>query len=226
MSSLAGKTVAITGGFGALGRAVALEAIDAGARVALLGRGAAPADLPAGAIALANVDVTDMGATKAAFERVGGIDGLVNTAGGFEWETLEQGALETWDRMYEMNVRTALQACRAALPGMLARGGGRIVNVGALSAEHAAQGMGAYAAAKSGVARLTEAIAEEYKDRGIACNAVLPSIIDTPANRKAMPDADFTRWVDARALARVIVFLLSDDAAPVTGALLPVRGRG
>jgi NAD(P)-dependent dehydrogenase (short-subunit alcohol dehydrogenase family) len=85
--------------------------------------------------------------------------------------------------------------------------------------------MGAYAAAKSGVARLTEAIAEEYKDRGIACNAVLPSIIDTPANRKAMPDADFTRWVDARALARVIVFLLSDDAAPVTGALLPVRGR-
>jgi NAD(P)-dependent dehydrogenase (short-subunit alcohol dehydrogenase family) len=225
MSSLAGKTVAITGGFGALGRAVALEAIDAGARVALLGRGAAPADLPAGTIALANVDVTDMGATKAAFEQIGGIDGLVNTAGGFEWETLEQGALETWDRMYEMNVRTALQACRAALPGMLARGGGRIVNVGALSAEHATQGMGAYAAAKSGVARLTEAIAEEYKDRGIACNAVLPSIIDTPANRKAMPDADFTRWVDARALARVIVFLLSDDAAPVTGALLPVRGR-
>ncbi|HEY8051062.1 MAG TPA: SDR family NAD(P)-dependent oxidoreductase, partial [Ramlibacter sp.] len=183
MSSLAGKTVAITGGFGALGRAVALEAIEAGARVALLGRSAAPADVPQGAIALGNVDVTDSTAAQAAFDeivkRTGSLDGLVNTAGGFEWETIEQGAIETWDRMYEMNVRTALQACRAALPAMVAQGGGRIVNVGAMSAGHAAKGMGAYAASKSGVARLTEAIAEEYKDRGITCNAVLPSIIDT-----------------------------------------------
>jgi NAD(P)-dependent dehydrogenase (short-subunit alcohol dehydrogenase family) len=175
------------------------------------------------------VDESDRAAAKAAFDglvaRTGSMDGLVNTAGGFEWETIEQGAVETWDRMYEMNVRTALQASRAVLPAMVAQGRGRIVNVGAMSAEHAAKGMGAYAASKSALARLTEALAEEYKDRGIACNAVLPSIIDTPANRTAMPDADFTRWVDARALARVIVFLLSDDAQPVNGALLPVRGR-
>lgn len=229
MPSLDQRTIAITGGFGALGRAVALEALAAGARVALVGRGAAPAGLPPGAIALAGVDVADMAAAKAAFDelvvRTGSIDGLVNTAGGFEWETIGQGAVETWDRMYEMNVRTALQASRAALPAMLAQGRGRIVNVGAMAAEHAAKGMGAYAASKSGVARLTEALAEEFKDRGIACNAVLPSIIDTPANRASMPEADFSRWVDARALARVIVFLLSDDAAPVTGALVPVRGR-
>ena len=116
-------------------------------------------------------------------------------------------------------------ASQAAVPHLLAHGRGCIVNVGALAATSAASGLGAYAAAKSGVARLTEAMAEEFKDRGITVNAVLPSILDTPANRADMPQADVTRWVQPIALARVIAFLLSDAAAPVTGALIPVRGR-
>jgi NAD(P)-dependent dehydrogenase (short-subunit alcohol dehydrogenase family) len=127
--------------------------------------------------------------------------------------------------MFALNVRTAVLASQAALPHLLARGQGRIVNVGAAAASQAALGMGAYAAAKSGVARLTEAMAEEFKDRGITVNAVLPSILDTAANRAEMPDADPTRWVQPQALARVVLFLLSGDAAPITGALIPVRGR-
>jgi NAD(P)-dependent dehydrogenase (short-subunit alcohol dehydrogenase family) len=127
--------------------------------------------------------------------------------------------------MFATNVRTALLASQAALPHLLARGRGRIVNVGANAAAHAGLGMGAYAASKSAVARLTEAMAEEFKDRGITVNAVLPSILDTPANRADMPKADPSRWVSPAALAQVIVFLLSDAAAPITGALIPVKGR-
>jgi NAD(P)-dependent dehydrogenase (short-subunit alcohol dehydrogenase family) len=153
------------------------------------------------------------------------LDALVNVAGGFLWETVECGSIETWDRLYATNVRTALLASQAALPHLVARGEGRVVNVGALAAAQAASGMGAYAASKSGVARLTEALAEEFKDRGITVNAVLPSILDTAANRADMPQADFARWVEPRALARVIVFLLSPDAAPINGALIPVRGK-
>ena len=155
----------------------------------------------------------------------GGLDGLVNTAGGFRYETIETGSVESWDRLYAINVRTALLASQAALPHLVARGGGRIVFVGANAAGHAGLGMGAYAAAKSGVARLTEALAEEFKDRGITVNAVLPSILDTPANRADMPKADPARWVTPAALAQVIVFLLSDASAPITGALIPVKGR-
>jgi NAD(P)-dependent dehydrogenase (short-subunit alcohol dehydrogenase family) len=138
---------------------------------------------------------------------------------------VEAGRAGTWDEMYVRNVRTALLASQGALPHLLARGRGRIVNVGAAAAGAAGLGMGAYAASKAGVARLTEAMAEEFKDRGITVNAVLPSIIDTPANRASMPESDATRWVHPDALAQVIVFLLSDAAAPITGALIPVKGR-
>jgi NAD(P)-dependent dehydrogenase (short-subunit alcohol dehydrogenase family) len=149
----------------------------------------------------------------------------VNVAGGFEWEKIEGGSIDTWERMFQINVRTAVLASQAALPHLLAQGQGRIVNVGSAAAEHAGLGMGAYAASKSAVARLTEAMAEEFKDRGITVNAVLPSIIDTPANRADMPKADTGRWVTPQALASVVLFLLSDDAAPITGALVPVKGR-
>jgi NAD(P)-dependent dehydrogenase (short-subunit alcohol dehydrogenase family) len=185
--------------------------------------------LPAGAIAIGGVDLTDDASTRKGFDeaaaQLGGLDALANVAGGFEWETIEKGSAKTWDRMYEMNVRTALLASQAALPHLLARGAGRIVNVGAAAASQAAMGMGAYAASKAGVARLTEAMAEEFKDRNITVNAVLPSILDTPANRADMPKADPSKWVTPEALARVIVFLMSDDAAHITGALLPVKGR-
>ncbi|OMG75169.1 SDR family NAD(P)-dependent oxidoreductase [Burkholderia ubonensis] len=225
---LAGKKIVVTGGFGALGRATGNALLEAGAQVALVDRARTPSDLQDCAQAWGEVDLLDPGTTRlcmaAVAERFGGVDGLVNIAGGFMWETVESGNAETWDLMYRMNVRTALLSSQAALPHLLRSGAGRIVNVGAASATQAGTGMGAYAASKAGVARLTEAMAEEFKDRGVIVNVVLPSIIDTPANRAAMPDADATRWVDAAALARVIVFLQSEAAAPITGALIPVKG--
>ena len=138
---------------------------------------------------------------------------------------LADGSIDTWDRLYQMNLRSAVLACQHALPWLLQGGNGRIVNVGALAAQKAASGMGAYAASKAGVARLTESLAEELKDRGVTVNAVLPSMLDTPANRADMPDADATRWVAPASLAAVIAFLLSDDASAITGALIPVAGR-
>jgi NAD(P)-dependent dehydrogenase (short-subunit alcohol dehydrogenase family) len=228
---LTNKVVAVTGGFGALGQAVGRTLLAAGARVALIDRMAAAA-LPAGletALAVAGADVgTPEGAGEALGQVVaqcGRLDGLVNVAGGFRWETLESGAVDTWDLMYAMNLRTAVSAARAALPHLPADGSGRIVNIGALAAAKAAAGMGAYAAAKAGVARLTEALAEELKDRGVTVNAVLPSIIDTPANRADMPQADFTRWVAPEQVAELVVFLLSARAGAITGSCIPVAGR-
>jgi NAD(P)-dependent dehydrogenase (short-subunit alcohol dehydrogenase family) len=127
--------------------------------------------------------------------------------------------------MFAVNVKTALFTSRAAIPFLKVSGHGRIINIGANGALKAGAGMGAYAASKSGVHRLTESLAEELKADGITVNAVLPSIIDTPANRAEMPKADFATWVAPRALAEVILFLASDAGAPVTGALVPVTGR-
>jgi NAD(P)-dependent dehydrogenase (short-subunit alcohol dehydrogenase family) len=216
----------VTGGFGALGRAVGDALLASGARVALVDLAPAPEGLPDGALACGGVDLCDPRATQhcldSVAERFGGLDGIVNVAGGFAWEPVEHGTIATWDRMYAMNVRTALLASQAALPHLLRRGRGRIVNIGAMAAGRAQAGMGAYAAAKAGVARLTEAMAEEFLERGVTVNAILPGIIDTPANRAAMPGADTSRWIAPAALAQVVLFLLSDASAAVTGALLPV----
>ncbi len=230
--NLQGKVVAVTGGFGHLGAAVVRAALAAGARVAALDHASPPADSQAleNAVALGGLDLADSAtATRALKEvasKLGGLDGLVNVAGGFRWETLEQGSLDTWDLLYRTNVRTAASMSRAALPHLLRSGNGRIVNVGAsAAAAKAGAGMGAYAASKAGVLKLTEALAEELKDRAVTVNAVLPSIIDTAANRADMPNADFARWVLPSDVANVIVFLLSDEARAVTGALIPVTGR-
>jgi len=231
---LTGKVIAITGGFGNLGVAVGVAAAIAGAQVALIGRGEAlPANkLPAalsGAQLLGNSDISSSDSAQAAFASVvqqfGGLDILANIAGAFVWQTLADGDVANWDLLYAVNVKSAVVASKAALPHLLKRGGGRIINVGAAAAIHAAAGMGAYAAAKAAVGKLTESLAEELKDTGVTVNAVLPSIIDTPTNRSAMPKADFSRWVTPAALADVIVFLASDAARAVTGALLPVVGR-
>jgi len=229
---LQGRVVAVTGGFGQLGLAVVQAALDAGARVAALDRARAPVDAKplADALALGELDLADPDSAAQAFERIadrlGGLDALVNVAGTFRWETLEKGSLDTWDLLYRVNLRSAVSASRAALPHLMKRGSGRIVNIGAgAAAARAGTGMGAYTASKAGVAKLTESLAEELKDHGITVNAVLPSIIDTPANRADMPKADFSRWVAPRAIADVIVFLLSDQARAVTGALIPVSGR-
>lgn len=225
---LKGQVVAITGAFGALGSAVVRAALAEGAQVAAIDRASAPRTPLAGAALFGDVDLSgDAGAqavVAAIVARFGHLDALVNIAGGFRWEPLAGGSLDTWNELYELNLRTAVAACRAALPH-LPDGRGRIVNIGAAGALKAGAGMGAYAASKAGVARLTEALAEELKDRSITVNAVLPSIIDTPANRADMPKADFSRWVAPEQLADVIVFLLSTKAQAITGALLPVTGR-
>lgn len=223
------KRIAVTGAFGSLGAAVIRAALDAGATVAALDRATAPAGLDARVHAFGGTDVADDQGSRAAIDAasraLGGLDALVNIAGTFRWETVADGELATWDLLYHVNLRSAVAASRAALPHLRASGGGRIVNIGAGAAARAGAGMGAYAASKAGVARLTEALAEELKDERITVNAVLPSIIDTPPNRADMPKADFDRWVKPEQLADVIVFLLSDRAAAITGALLPVSGR-
>ncbi|MFJ3483185.1 SDR family oxidoreductase [Pseudomonas sp. NPDC090202] len=226
------KVIVVTGGFGVLGSALGQYLRDRGARIALLDRAAttqAGERDESNVLALGGVDLTSVESANSAFRQVaehfGRIDGLVNVAGGFAWETLEGASLSTWDHLYQMNLRTAVVASQAVLAHLLAPQGGRVVNIGAQASLKAGLGMGAYAASKAGVARLTEALAEELKDRHITVNAVLPSIIDTPTNRTDMPDADFSRWVSPTQLAAVIAFLLSDAADAVTGACLPVSGR-
>jgi NAD(P)-dependent dehydrogenase (short-subunit alcohol dehydrogenase family) len=230
--TLQGKIVAVTGGFGQLGMAVVRAALDAGAQVAALDRAQQPANAKAlaGALVLGDIDLAESSAATKALDQVvaqfGGLDALVNIAGTFRWETLEKGSVDTWDLLYRVNLRSAVSTSHAALPHLTKRGGGRIINIGAgAAAAKAGTGMGAYTASKAGVAKLTEALAEEVKDRGITVNAILPSTIDTPANRADMPNADFSRWVPPKAIADVIVFLLSDQASAVTGALIPVSGR-
>jgi NAD(P)-dependent dehydrogenase (short-subunit alcohol dehydrogenase family) len=226
------KRVVVTGATGALGSAVAQAFAGSGAKVALLGRAteAKGLDRKLGAphFFLGNVDLADAAQAQSAMDtvadRFGGIDVLVNIAGGFRWETIADGKTDTWDFLYTVNVKTALCASKAALPHMPA-GRSRVINIGAAAAARAGTGMGAYAASKSGVIKLTEALAEELKDKGINVNAVLPSIIDTPANRADMPKADFSKWVAPAALADVIVFLASDGARAITGASIPVTGR-
>ena len=223
-----GKVIVVTGALGALGSVVVDQALARGAGVASVDH--APTQVPATKtqVELGGIDLTDAAAAKKAIDAAaahfGRLDVLINIAGGFAFETVADGDPGTWQRMYALNVTTTLNASRAAIPHLVASGAGRIVNVGALGALQAGAGMGPYAASKAGVHRLTEALAAEYKGR-ITVNAVLPSIIDTSANRASMPKADFAKWVAPKELADVILFLASDAASAVTGALLPVSGR-
>ncbi|MDH5176387.1 MAG: SDR family NAD(P)-dependent oxidoreductase [Gammaproteobacteria bacterium] len=235
MSEPAARVVVVTGAFGALGSALAKAFAGTGARLALIDLSQPAAELQAqyggaGHMLLGGVDLADVEGTRkvmaAIAMRFGGIDVLVNVAGGFRWQKIADGDIETWDSLYSMNLRSAVVACRSALPAMFERGGGRIINIGAGAAAKAGLGMGAYAASKAGVQRLTEALAEEVKDKNITVNAILPGIIDTHRNRLDMPKADFTRWVSPDSIAKVILFLASEDSAAITGAAIPVFGRG
>jgi NAD(P)-dependent dehydrogenase (short-subunit alcohol dehydrogenase family) len=226
---LQGRVVVVTGAFGALGAAVAASLRGCGAKVAEVDHAPAPVGKTSGDLVFGGRDLSDAQIADALMAEVnrsaGRLDGLVNIAGGFLWEKIDGGSLDTWDAMYRMNLRTCVAACSAALPHLVSSGHGRIINIGALGAVKAATGMAAYAASKAGVAKLTESLAEELKDRGVTVNAILPSIIDTPRNRADMPGSEFDRWVEPAALGKVIAFLLSDAAAIVTGALIPVAGR-
>ncbi len=222
-----GKVIAITGALGALGRVVADIAEKRGARVAGIDHAPSQATATTARIELGGVDLSDAAQAKKAIEATvahfGRLDALINIAGGFTFEAVADGDGTSWQKMYALNVLTALNASRAALPH-LAASAGRIVNIGAMGALQAGSGMGPYAASKAGVHRLTEALAAEHKGK-ITVNAVLPSIIDTAANRASMPKADFSKWVTPLELAEVILFLVSDAASAVTGALIPVSGR-
>lgn len=223
-----GKVIVVTGAFGALGQVVGEVAQSRGARVA--GIDHAPSQLSATPerIEIGGVDLSDAAKAKTAVEAAakhfGRLDAVINIAGGFAFETIGDGDIKTWQRMYALNVLTALNTARAALPHLAASKAGRIVNIGAMGALQAGSGMGPYAASKAGVHRLTEALANEWKGK-VTVNAVLPSTIDTPANRADMPKADFSKWVTLQELAEVILFLASDAASGITGALIPVSGR-
>lgn len=221
------RTMAITGGHGVLGRAVLEAALKAGWQVAVIDHASGHA-VPDGVLEVGGVDLTDAGQAQSAVDaviaRFGRLDVLLNIAGGFVWQTVDDPA-PAWDRMHALNVTTALNASRAVLPVLKQAADGRIVNVGSAAALKAGAGMGAYGAAKAGVHALTQALAEELKTTSVTVNAVLPSIIDTPANRKDMPDADPATWVAPADLAAVILFLASPESRAVTGALIPVTGR-
>jgi NAD(P)-dependent dehydrogenase (short-subunit alcohol dehydrogenase family) len=209
--------IIVAGGFGALGRAVYADLAGRGHSVAIVD--IAPVQDGFEGTAFGGVDLADADAVATAYagaaKALGGLDGVVNIAGGFVWETVADGSIDSWDRMYRMNVRTAAISSHAALTHLSA--GGAIVNVGAAAALAVATGMAPYAASKAGVMALTEGLADELHSKGIRVNAVLPTIIDTPTNRKDMPDADFSAWVSPASAARVIAFLLSDEAASITG---------
>ena len=220
MSALTGRSAVVTGASGVLGAAVAQAFHDAGAKVTGVDIVTADAPWP-----IVIADLTDAAATADALAQIGDIDILANIAGGFTMgDTVEETSDETWDFMFNLNARTVLNAARAAVPRMRARGSGKIVNIGARAALRGTGAMGAYCASKSVVLRLTETLADELKASGINVNCILPSIIDTPRNRSDMPGADFSKWVAPSEVAAVALFLASDAANAVHGASIPVEG--
>ena len=220
------RTVMLTGAAGNLGRAVASAFADANLVLLDLKRGNLQDSETQLFIATDLLDAQSVqAAVDQAVKRFKRIDVLCNIAGGFRMgPPVHETPDKDWDFMFNVNARTVLNVSRAVVPAMLKAGGGKIVNIGAFAAQKGAAQMGAYIASKSAVIRLTETMAAELREKNINVNCVLPTIIDTPENRKAMPDADPKRWVAAEDLAKVIVFLASDAARAVHGAALPVSG--
>ena len=230
------RTVVVTGAAGNLGRAVASAFAAQGANLVLI-------DLKREALVAAYGDENSEGeqrlflatnlleqeevnqAVTATMQRFGRIDVLCNLAGGFRMgDAVHESSDQNWDFLFNINSRTLLHTSRAIVPCMLQAGGGKIINVGAFAAQKGQAQMGLYTAAKSVVIRLTESMAAELRTKNINVNCVLPTIIDTPENRAAMPNANPANWVAPEALADVVVFLASDAARAVHGAALPVTG--
>ena len=225
-----GTTVMVTGAAGNLGRAVVDAFAGRGANLVLLVRDLAQASSALGPETkrqmfvkadLLDADQVSDAAAKAV-ERFGSIDVLCNLAGGFRMGSpVHETTDRDWDFLLDINARTLLHMARAVVPHMMKRGG-KIVNIGANAALKGSAEMGAYVASKSAVIRLTESMAAELRAHGINVNCVLPTTIDTPENRKAMPDADPKKWVAPEDLANVIVFLASPAAKAIHGAAIPV----
>ena len=227
------QTVLVTGAAGQLGQAVSRAFAHQGANLVLLGRNQASLEAAFGVASetclLVAADLLDQRAVNEAVAqgvaRFGRIDVLCNIAGGFTMGApVHQTSEATWDLMHDLNVRTVLNMARAVVPRMLDGSGGKIINIAANAAQRGAPDMGAYCAAKSAVVRLTESMAAELREQGINVNCVLPSILDTPANRLAMPKADPHRWVAPHDLAQVVLFLASPAAIAIHGAAIPVTG--
>jgi NAD(P)-dependent dehydrogenase (short-subunit alcohol dehydrogenase family) len=227
-----GRTVLITGAAGQLGQAVVAAFAAQGARLALVDRQTAGLKAGFGGkpdIALIDADLLDgpqvAAAVAAATTRFGRIHVLCHLAGGFRMgQAVHETDAATWDLLFDLNARSFVNIGRELVPHMLDNGGGRIVAVGAYAARQGTANMGAYIASKSSLIRLVESMSAELKSQHINVNCVLPTIIDTPANRASMPDADPAAWVAPQALAEVILFLASDAARAVHGAALPVTG--
>jgi NAD(P)-dependent dehydrogenase (short-subunit alcohol dehydrogenase family) len=237
MFNFADQTVMVSGAIGGLGSVLARSFQAAGAKLALVDRGeqrlrqAFPDLVGSPDYLLVNcADLMDEGAVEASVSEAilhfSRIDVLVNTVGGFRaGKMLHETPLETWDFLLNLNARSVFVACRKVIPHMLNQGSGKIVNVAARPGLKGQAGMAAYSASKSAVIRLTESMAAELKDKGINVNCIIPGTIDTPQNREALPDADYSTWVAPESLADVILFLTSDAARDVHGAALPVYGR-
>jgi NAD(P)-dependent dehydrogenase (short-subunit alcohol dehydrogenase family) len=226
------RNVVVTGGTGALGRAVVNAFLAAGDRVvapwvvpqeADAARETWRDELASGQLVLVEADVAEEAGALRAVEAAGDVAVLVNGVGGFAGGApLDETGLDVWDRMFRMNVRTAAACARAAVPKMRARKRGVIVNVASQAAFAPPAGLAAYAAAKAGVVALTKSLQEDVAALGIRVAAVVPTTIDTPANRAAMPKADFSSWTPPAKIAGVILWLASDAASTVRGALVPV----
>lgn len=234
--SFDGHYAVVTGASGNLGSATAAAFLDAGAVVVMINK-REPAlekifpgrDDLSRAHVFGGVDLTSLDQVQAAaaqiheqFERV---DFLINIAGGYRaGDPVHETDVSTWEFMLELNARTVFNTAQSFLPAMRQRGSGKIVNVAARPGLRASAGSGAYAASKSAVLRLTEAMAAENKTSGINVNCIIPGTIDTPQNREAMPDADAEKWVQPDSLAGVILFLCTDMARDIHGAAIPVYG--
>lgn len=224
---LAGKVVLVAGATGELGAAVTTAFTAAGARVVALARTLYRGAAEVHAIA---ADLGDETAAEQAVAEVvsrhGRLDVLVSLVGGFTMgDPVASLSTETWRRMMALNLDTNFFLCRAAVRPMLAQRAGRIITVGSRSAFQPLPGATAYAASKAALVAFTQNLAAEVRDAGITANVLLPSIIDTPINRRAMPDAEFDRWPTPAELAAVILFLAGPDAAIINGAALPAYGR-
>lgn len=227
--SLEGRIAWVTGATGALGAAVVSELAARGACVVAAYRDPARLGVVRGHAAAVQVDLTRPGEVEAAVRAVvagqGGLDIVVACAGGYSEAPLARTSDEDWDWNLEANLGAAFRAVRAAWPHLVRSGRGRIVTVATRYALRGDADLAAYAASKGGLLRLTEVAAAEGLAHGVTANCVLPGVIDTPANRREMPRADFGRWVAPGAIARVIAWLCGDEAAIVSGAGLPVYGR-
>ncbi|WP_439596300.1 SDR family NAD(P)-dependent oxidoreductase [Falsiroseomonas sp.] len=229
--------VLVTGAAGNLGRAVAAALAARGATVVGLDRVSAPLEAMLAALpgagrhmALSDLDLADPAAcaraVAAVLARFGRLEGVVQTVGGFAMAPIAEDAPPLFEAMFRLNLLTTANLFGAAVAAMRPAGRGSLVAIGAFAALRAPAGMAAYAASKAGVLRLVEAYAEELKPAGLRVNALLPGTLDTPQNRAAMPEADPAGWVAPAQVAEAACFLLSRAASGITGALLPVTGRG